>query len=90
MRYWAVQRECQNNALLQMIQTAIKMLDAIHLNPDSKTLNDDIGNLHAFSREGQKGQKFKSLPQPSLILLDATIARVFRVAENQQRRVIQS
>lgn len=60
---WAVQRECHNAALLQMIQTAVgKSDETIYLHPEPKTREDAIGNLYAFSDEGRRTQEFRDIP----------------------------
>ncbi|KAH8650414.1 hypothetical protein BGZ61DRAFT_542225 [Ilyonectria robusta] len=62
-RYWAIQRECQNASLLEMIRFAIEhSSDSIWLNPEPKTFHDAILNLHAFSDEGRRRQLFRKTP----------------------------
>ncbi|EGY23784.1 uncharacterized protein VDAG_05222 [Verticillium dahliae VdLs.17] len=62
-RYWAFQRECQNVALLQMVQSAIESsTEPIYLHPQPNTRMDAVRNLHAFSHEGFREQRFKNLP----------------------------
>ncbi len=66
-RYWAVQRECHNVALLQMIQAAVgNSTEPIYLNPEPKTFEDAIANLSAFSDEGRRKQMFRQLPNAVL------------------------
>ncbi|KAJ9129840.1 hypothetical protein NKR23_g12445 [Pleurostoma richardsiae] len=60
-RYWAVQRECQNAALLQMIQAA-STAGPIYLQPEPKTHRDAVANLRAFSDEGRRKRTFQHLP----------------------------
>ncbi|PHH89215.1 hypothetical protein CDD83_6487 [Cordyceps sp. RAO-2017] len=62
-RYWGVQRECHNVALLQMIQAAIETsIEPIYINPQPKTLRDAIASLHAFWHEGRREPRFRNLP----------------------------
>ncbi|KAK3937286.1 hypothetical protein QBC46DRAFT_267860 [Diplogelasinospora grovesii] len=61
--YYAIQRECHNAALLQMIQSAVEESnEPIYLNPDPKTRQDAVANLHAFSDEGRRRQSFRDMP----------------------------
>ncbi|KAH8907512.1 hypothetical protein BR93DRAFT_958149 [Coniochaeta sp. PMI_546] len=60
---WAVQRECHSAALLQMIQTALRMSDEpIHLHPEPRTYDDGIGNLYAFSDKGRQTRESRNIP----------------------------
>ncbi|KAJ2898885.1 hypothetical protein MKZ38_003605 [Zalerion maritima] len=56
--YFAPQRECQNAALLQMIETAVNEAAAtsspILVNADPETQDDAFANLRAFSLEGRR------------------------------------
>ncbi|KAH7151929.1 hypothetical protein B0J13DRAFT_251942 [Dactylonectria estremocensis] len=62
-RYWAIQRECQNASLLEMMRFAIEhSSDSIWLNPEPKTFHDAVLNLHAFSDEGRRRQLFRKKP----------------------------
>ncbi|KAK4078102.1 hypothetical protein Purlil1_12071 [Purpureocillium lilacinum] len=62
-RYWAVQRECQNASLLQMIQFATEQYpDSIWLNPNPTSFSDAVRNLHAFSDEGRQRKRFRDVP----------------------------
>ncbi|CRK12742.1 hypothetical protein BN1723_009783 [Verticillium longisporum] len=62
-RYWAVQRECHNAALLQMIQAAVNnSSEPIYLKAEPKTHGDAVKNLHAFSDEGRKTCRYKGRP----------------------------
>ncbi|PNY22354.1 Uncharacterized protein TCAP_07149 [Tolypocladium capitatum] len=62
-RYWAIQRECQNASLLQKMHFAIEhSSDSIWLNPEPKTFDDALRNLHAFSDEGRRRQRFRNTP----------------------------
>ncbi|KAK1957238.1 hypothetical protein LY78DRAFT_648083 [Colletotrichum sublineola] len=61
-RYWAIQQECHNAALLQILQAAIGDTNTpIYLNPDPKTRKQALINLHAFSDEGRHKEKLKQL-----------------------------
>jgi hypothetical protein len=62
-RYWAIQRECHNAALLQMIQAAVVQSpdETVFLAPEPKTLLDAGANLHAFSDEGRRAPRFRRL-----------------------------
>ncbi|UKZ78873.1 hypothetical protein TrVFT333_006619 [Trichoderma virens FT-333] len=63
MRYWAVQRECHNAALLQMIRTAVeKATEPIYLKREPRTWRDAARNLHAFSTEGSREPRFRHAP----------------------------
>ncbi|EGY20899.1 uncharacterized protein VDAG_02423 [Verticillium dahliae VdLs.17] len=60
-RYWAVQRECQNAALLEMIRNAINTSDQpVCLHPKPQTHADAVANLRVFSIEGR--QRFRNTP----------------------------
>ncbi|KAK1965637.1 hypothetical protein LY78DRAFT_637191 [Colletotrichum sublineola] len=62
-RYWAIQRECHNAALLQMLQASIDSADTpIYLNPKPTTQKHALINLQAFSNEGRSKAKLKQLP----------------------------
>ncbi|KAB5566424.1 hypothetical protein GE09DRAFT_1171558 [Coniochaeta sp. 2T2.1] len=63
-RYYAIQRECHNVALLQMIQLAVEESnEPIYLKPDPKTIQDAVANLQAFCNEGgRRRQSFKDMP----------------------------
>src|SRR5213078_775070 len=54
LMYWAAQRECQNAALLQMMETAVEQASAkpvlVYRNP-KKTLADAVDNLLGFAEE---------------------------------------
>ncbi|OIW30771.1 hypothetical protein CONLIGDRAFT_573333 [Coniochaeta ligniaria NRRL 30616] len=57
--YYAIQRECHNGALLQMIQSAVQESDEpIYLHPNPKTWRETVANLQAFSDEGRQRQRF--------------------------------
>ncbi|KAF5530443.1 hypothetical protein FPHYL_14078 [Fusarium phyllophilum] len=59
--YFAAQRECQNAALLQMLETAIQQAATpIIVNASPRTKDEALANLYAFSSEGR--QKNKSAP----------------------------
>ncbi|KAK5991191.1 hypothetical protein PT974_09469 [Cladobotryum mycophilum] len=61
--YWAVQKESQNAALLQMIGASIEAsTEPIHLKPDPKTFKDAVYNLQEFSDEGRQEQRFRHRP----------------------------
>ncbi|KAH8909443.1 hypothetical protein BR93DRAFT_924428 [Coniochaeta sp. PMI_546] len=63
LRYYAIQRECHNLALLQMIQSAVlQSNEPIYLNPDPKTFQDAVANLQAFCAEGRQRQRFRKMP----------------------------
>lgn len=60
MRYWAVQRECQNAALLQMIRAAVESSsEPVYLKAKPKSWKDAARNLHAFSTEGRQEPRFR-------------------------------
>ncbi|KAL7788362.1 hypothetical protein V8C37DRAFT_411642 [Trichoderma ceciliae] len=60
LRYWAVQRECQNAALLQMIRAAVETsTEPIYIKAKPKTWRDAARNLHAFSTEGRRESRFQ-------------------------------
>ncbi|KAM0269244.1 hypothetical protein ACHAQH_009808, partial [Verticillium albo-atrum] len=62
-RYWAVQRECHNAALLQMMQAAVNNSpEPIYLKAEPKTFEDAIKNLHAFSDEDRHKSRYKGQP----------------------------
>ncbi|KAK2036350.1 hypothetical protein LZ31DRAFT_483984 [Colletotrichum somersetense] len=61
-RYWAVQRECHNAALLQILQASMKSNTPIFLNPTPKTKKQALINLQAFSDEGRRQRKLEKLP----------------------------
>lgn len=62
-RYWAIQRECQNASLLELMRCAIeRSSDPIWLSPEPKTFHDAARNLHAFSDEGRSRQRFRETP----------------------------
>ncbi|RDA91336.1 hypothetical protein CP533_1584 [Ophiocordyceps camponoti-saundersi (nom. inval.)] len=62
-QYWALQRECQNASILQMIRLAVEQdAESIWLNPEPKTLRGALQNLHAFSDEGRRRQRFRDTP----------------------------
>ncbi|KAM5368762.1 hypothetical protein ACJZ2D_009316 [Fusarium nematophilum] len=62
-RYWAVQRECQNASLLEMMRFAVEnSSDSIWLHPQPKTFRNALLNLHAFSDEGRTRQLFRNTP----------------------------
>ncbi|KAF6790331.1 hypothetical protein CSOJ01_14602 [Colletotrichum sojae] len=51
--YWAVQLECHNAALLEMMQSAIEQADEpFYLNPNPETRKHALLNLQAVSDEG--------------------------------------
>ncbi|KAF5974095.1 hypothetical protein FBULB1_7927 [Fusarium bulbicola] len=53
--YFAAQRECQNAALLQMLETAIRRAPApIVVNASPRTKDDALANLRSFSDEGRQ------------------------------------
>ncbi|KAK1762574.1 hypothetical protein QBC33DRAFT_481372 [Phialemonium atrogriseum] len=58
--YYAVQRECQNSALLQMIEAAVHQAaiesTPILVNGNPKTKDDAMANVCAFSHEGRQRQ----------------------------------
>ncbi|KJZ70542.1 hypothetical protein HIM_10086 [Hirsutella minnesotensis 3608] len=58
--YYAVQRECQNTALLQMMQEAVQEAAAesttILVNANPRTRDEALANLLAFSTEGRQLQ----------------------------------
>ncbi|SPQ26260.1 bce21ee6-5e8b-4ec3-aefc-9edd551823b1 [Thermothielavioides terrestris] len=63
--YYAPQRECQNAALLQMMQTAVEQANAagrpILVNAKPTTRDDAVANLAAFSDEA----RLKQQPSPA-------------------------
>ncbi|KAG5955645.1 hypothetical protein E4U57_003278 [Claviceps arundinis] len=61
--YWALQRECHNAALIAKMRFAIEnSSDPIWLNPNPKTFDDAVSNLHAFSNEGRSEARFRDMP----------------------------
>ncbi|KAG6072543.1 hypothetical protein E4U31_007014 [Claviceps sp. LM219 group G6] len=61
--YWAIQRECHNAALIAKMRFAIEnSSDPIWLNPNPKTFDDAVSNLHAFSTEGRSEARFRDMP----------------------------
>ena len=61
-RYWAVQRESHNVALLQLIQASVETSEETnYLKPDPRTKDDAIINLFAFSQEGRKEKPSEAL-----------------------------
>ncbi|KAG5758495.1 hypothetical protein H9Q72_013371 [Fusarium xylarioides] len=56
--YFAAQRECQNAALLQMLETAIQQATTpIIVNASPRTKDEALANLYAFSSEGRQKNK---------------------------------
>ncbi|KAI1761019.1 hypothetical protein GGR53DRAFT_522653 [Hypoxylon sp. FL1150] len=55
-RYHAPQRECQNNAILQLMQAAVEKAGSppILINPNPKTKKDALQNTFMFSQEGRE------------------------------------
>lgn len=54
-RYYAIQRECHNVALLQMIQSSVQgSTEPVYLKPEPKGFKDAVINLKAFSNEGRQ------------------------------------
>ncbi|KAI5860387.1 hypothetical protein GGS23DRAFT_613950 [Durotheca rogersii] len=47
---WAIQIECNDST------------EPIYLNPEPKTFQDALANLHAFSDEGRRKQRFRDTP----------------------------
>ncbi|KAH7113097.1 hypothetical protein EDB81DRAFT_862637 [Dactylonectria macrodidyma] len=60
--YYAPQRECQNAAILQMMEASIAQAAVestpirVHANP--RTQNEALNNLYAFSDEGRQAQSY--------------------------------
>ncbi|KAF5621355.1 uncharacterized protein FTJAE_11326 [Fusarium tjaetaba] len=53
--YFAAQRECQNAALLQMLETAIQQATTpIMVNASPRTKDEALANLDGFSNEGRQ------------------------------------
>ncbi|KAG6092134.1 hypothetical protein E4U30_005829 [Claviceps sp. LM220 group G6] len=62
-KYWSLQRECHNAALIAKMRFAIEnSSDPIWLNPNPKTFDDAVSNLHAFSTEGRSEARFRDMP----------------------------
>ncbi|KAG6078468.1 hypothetical protein E4U15_004246 [Claviceps sp. LM218 group G6] len=62
-KYWSLQRECHNAALIAKMRFAIEnSSDPIWLNPNPKTFDDAASNLHAFSNEGRSEARFRDMP----------------------------
>jgi hypothetical protein len=62
--YFALQRECQNAAILQMIETQMKLATApIVVNTNPVTKSDALHNLVAFSRERIQNQSLVTDPE---------------------------
>ncbi|KAL1859836.1 hypothetical protein VTK73DRAFT_7437 [Phialemonium thermophilum] len=62
--YYAAQRECQNAALIQMMQAAVAResddeLSPVFLHPSPATLEDAKANLYAFSDDVRRKRKSK-------------------------------
>ncbi len=72
LRYWGVQRECQNAALLQMMETAVEQAVAaqrpVLVIPDPASHDDAKVNQAAFCDEGRQHQPrlpAQQQPEPS-------------------------
>ncbi|KAF5619782.1 hypothetical protein F52700_11610 [Fusarium sp. NRRL 52700] len=53
--YFAAQRECQNAALLQMLETAVQQATTpIMVNASPRTKDEALANLYGFSNEGRQ------------------------------------
>ena len=60
-RYFPIQIECQNVALLQKIRIGVEN-STIYVLPEPKTLREARANLYAFSCEGRLVQPFRHIP----------------------------
>lgn len=52
--YWAPERECQNAAVLQMMEASLNEGGSVQLYDDTDTKTKAIDNLYAFSEEGRR------------------------------------
>lgn len=65
--YWAIQRECQNAAVLQMIEAALAQSGPIQVCSDPRTHSDALDNLYSFSDESIAASIAPEPPCTSLV-----------------------